>query len=201
MEYVLVHRGGRGQSFVYELLWNGDVGLPAAQGEGVIVGNIDTGINWDHPSFDDSPVDGYDYVNPYDSYIGLCDDPEVDCNDKLVGVYDFVEDDPSTEDELMQLAGELSLPLTRVGTIEARGAPSGENSIESMSRGSPLLHAANAGDAASPFSFMASWRRSGSGKSVSSCMTPSLRNGGCITFSIRASMLSSSPAPRMRPEW
>ena len=24
MEYVLVHRGGRGQSFVYELLYNGE---------------------------------------------------------------------------------------------------------------------------------------------------------------------------------
>ena len=25
LEYVLVHRGGRGQSFVYELMWDGEV--------------------------------------------------------------------------------------------------------------------------------------------------------------------------------
>ena len=77
------------------VLWNGDAGFPAARGEGVVVGNIDTGINWNHPSFSDS---GHNYVNPYGEGLGLCSDPEVLCNEKLVGVYDFVEDDPSTED-------------------------------------------------------------------------------------------------------
>ena len=77
------------------VLWNGDAGFPAARGEGVVVGNIDTGINWNHPSFSDS---GHNYVNPYGDGLGLCSDPEVLCNEKLVGVYDFVEDDPSTED-------------------------------------------------------------------------------------------------------
>jgi len=78
-----------------ETLWNGDAGLPAAQGEGVIVANIDTGINLDHPSFSDS---NYAYTNPYGSYLGYCSDPEVQCNNKVVGVYDFVEDNPDTED-------------------------------------------------------------------------------------------------------
>ena len=76
-------------------IWFGELGLPAARGEGVVVGNIDTGINWGHPSFDDT---GHTYTNPFGSGIGLCSDPAVMCNDKLVGVYDFVEDDPGTED-------------------------------------------------------------------------------------------------------
>ncbi|MBT8039152.1 MAG: S8 family serine peptidase [Gammaproteobacteria bacterium] len=78
-----------------EALWNGDVGFPASRGEGVVVGNLDTGINWDHPSFSDA---GYGYINPFGDGIGLCSDPEVECNDKLVGVWDFVEDNPNTED-------------------------------------------------------------------------------------------------------
>jgi len=79
-------------------VWNGLAGFPAARGEGVIVGVIDSGINWEHPSFASPSGDGYIYTNPYGQQLGLCDDPEVECNDKLVGVYDFVEDDPGTED-------------------------------------------------------------------------------------------------------
>ena len=78
-----------------DIVWNGDAGFPAAGGEGVVVGVIDTGINWDHPSFDDS---NHNYVNPLGEPLGLCSDPEVLCNTKLIGVYDFIEDDPSTED-------------------------------------------------------------------------------------------------------
>lgn len=54
LEYVLVHRGGRGQSFVYELLWTHP---DTAEGEGtgrVLPGLVD--IN-------DEPVCGYD-ANP-----------------------------------------------------------------------------------------------------------------------------------------
>jgi hypothetical protein len=39
LEYVLVHRGGRGQSFVYELLWDGK----GADGRPFLVGLIDVG--------------------------------------------------------------------------------------------------------------------------------------------------------------
>ncbi len=80
-------------------VWSGDAGFAASQGEGSVVGIIDTGINWDHPSFEDPALDGYQYVNPFGTRLGLCDDPEVKCNNKLVGVYDFVEDDPTTDDE------------------------------------------------------------------------------------------------------
>ena len=36
MEYLLVHRGGRGQSFVYELLFDGDLATPNPQLMGLI---------------------------------------------------------------------------------------------------------------------------------------------------------------------
>lgn len=79
-------------------LWDGAAGFMASEGEGVIVAGIDGGINWDHLSFASPSPDGYVFTNPLGQYLGLCDDPEVDCNDKLIGVYDFIEDDPSTED-------------------------------------------------------------------------------------------------------
>ena len=81
-------------------IYDGSAGsFPASGGEGVVVGVIDTGINWDHNSFVDpgegsSP--GWDHVNPYVFQLGLCSKTDVLCNDKLVGVYDFVEDDPGT---------------------------------------------------------------------------------------------------------
>ena len=80
-------------------LWTGDAGFPDAWGEGIIVASIDSGINWDHPSFGNPSLDGYIYTNPWGSYRGLCNDPGSDaqCNGKLIGVYDFVEDDPDTE--------------------------------------------------------------------------------------------------------
>ncbi|NND44450.1 MAG: S8 family serine peptidase [Xanthomonadales bacterium] len=80
-------------------IWNGDGGLPAVRGEGIVLGLIDSGINWDHPAFfDPQGADGgHDFVNPLGSRKGLCSDPEVMCNDKLVGVYDFIQDEPATE--------------------------------------------------------------------------------------------------------
>jgi len=85
-------------------IWDGDGFITESRGEGVVIGLIDSGINWDHPSFSDpgegQPIPGgnHDFVNPYGEQLGLCSDPEVMCNDKLVGVYDFVEDDPNTDE-------------------------------------------------------------------------------------------------------
>jgi len=86
-----------------DILQQGDAGFPASGGQGIVVGIFDSGINWDHPSFAD-PGEGippgsgaWDHVNPYGSELGLCSNPEVLCNDKLVGVYDLVEDDPDTD--------------------------------------------------------------------------------------------------------
>lgn len=81
-----------------EPVWQGTVaGVPRRiQGEGVVVGIIDTGINHDSPSFSAvDPIDGYRHVNPLGSgnYLGTCAPGQVDegkCNDKLIGGYDFV---------------------------------------------------------------------------------------------------------------
>ncbi len=79
-------------------IWNGDGGLAATEGEGIIVASIDGGVNWDHASFADPGQDGHNHVNPLGNQIGLCNLPQVLCNNKLIGVYDFVVDDPQTPD-------------------------------------------------------------------------------------------------------
>lgn len=84
-------------------IWGGVSGLPEVHGEGVIVGVIDSGINWKHDAFKDLGDGGgsvaHDHQNPLGPgvYLGLCDLEEVLCNDKLIGVYDFVTDLESTE--------------------------------------------------------------------------------------------------------
>ncbi|TVQ30834.1 MAG: hypothetical protein EA370_13405, partial [Wenzhouxiangella sp.] len=65
-------------------------GLTPATGAGTVVGVIDSGINADHRAFSDDPsVGGFSFTNPYGSGRGLCSNPDVNCNDKLVGVFDF----------------------------------------------------------------------------------------------------------------
>lgn len=67
-----------------------------AHGEGVVVGIIDSGINFASPSFAGvEPETGYRFVNPRGpgNYLGTCAPGGVDagrCNDKLIGGYDFV---------------------------------------------------------------------------------------------------------------
>ena len=66
------------------------------KGEGMVVGIIDSGINFGSPSFAATdPIDGYVHVNPLGSgtYIGTCagGGPDVGrCNSKLIGGHDFV---------------------------------------------------------------------------------------------------------------
>lgn len=75
-------------------VWSGDTsqGLPF-QGEGIVVGIIDTGINTDHPSFAAVGQDGYQVSNPLGAgnYLGDCKLAEFAdrCNDKLIGVYSY----------------------------------------------------------------------------------------------------------------
>ncbi|MBN1656908.1 MAG: S8 family serine peptidase, partial [Anaerolineae bacterium] len=84
-------------------IWDGSAvpGGIGTEGEGVIVGVIDTGINHDHPSFADVGGDGYDHTNPWGSgtYVGYCvtDDPNF-CNDKLIGAWNFAGDGPEDTD-------------------------------------------------------------------------------------------------------
>lgn len=78
-------------------VWDGSATGSASQGEGVIIGIIDTGLNLDHPSFaDPGPIDGYNYPNPFGAgvYKGLCatTPAQYHCNDKLLGYYRFTTD-------------------------------------------------------------------------------------------------------------
>lgn len=71
-------------------VWNGLANFDAARGEGVVIGVIDSGINWDSNFFDDERgVGGHEFSNPFGQPLGLCSEPQVNCNNKLVGVYDF----------------------------------------------------------------------------------------------------------------
>jgi subtilisin family serine protease len=90
-------------------VWNGTAtgGLPGTQGEGIVIGVIDTGINMDHPSFADIGGDGYDHTNPRGAgnFVGWCDpanpdfDPALVCNDKLIGVWSYPESGGDPEDD------------------------------------------------------------------------------------------------------
>ncbi len=88
-----------GAPAVWDGSWSGATG--AFQGEGVVYGIIDTGINFGAPSFAAvDPVDGYRHRNPLGDgiYLGTCAAGGVDegrCNDKLIGGYDFVCDAPT----------------------------------------------------------------------------------------------------------
>ncbi|NQD35481.1 S8 family serine peptidase [Permianibacter sp. IMCC34836] len=83
----------RGPEFIgADQVWTGMsvTGLPQ-QGEGMLVGIIDSGINTDHPSFADIGDDGYDHSNPLGSgnYLGDCATGVLQCNDKLIGVWSW----------------------------------------------------------------------------------------------------------------
>lgn len=89
-------------------IWDGTASNGVAtQGEGVLVGDLDTGINWESPAYAAvGPIDGYVHVNPLGAgtYIGLCGPtpPNGDlghCNDKLIGMYDFTSSSASRSAE------------------------------------------------------------------------------------------------------
>ncbi|MEW5985099.1 MAG: S8 family serine peptidase [Chloroflexota bacterium] len=90
-------------------VWDGSgTGLPGTEGEGVIAGVIDTGINDGHPSYADVGDDGYDHTNPFGAgvYVGWCDpanpnyDPTLECTDKLIGMWSYPDsgNDPRDDD-------------------------------------------------------------------------------------------------------
>ena len=80
-------------------LWEDTDSTPGAlktDGEGMLVGILDTGINMDHPSFAAVGGDGFVHTNPFGTeYKGLCasDPTNYVCNDKLVGVYAYTQAD------------------------------------------------------------------------------------------------------------
>ncbi len=85
-------------------IWAGSTtnGLPGTYGEGVVVGIIDSGVNFRHPSFAAVSEPGtpseYTHVNPLGdgNYLGFCADNPTSmdfvCNSKLIGGHDFVYD-------------------------------------------------------------------------------------------------------------
>jgi len=90
-----------------DTIWTGSsTNGVATQGEGIVVGELDTGINWQSPSFAATgPADGYAHVNPLGSgnYLGTCGaaSPNPDlghCNDKLIGMYNFIAPGSSATD-------------------------------------------------------------------------------------------------------
>ena len=83
-------------------VWDGSASGVATQGEGIVVGIIDSGINPENPSFAATGDDGYTHTNPFGPgvFVGACDpanteqyQPDFVCNDKLIGAYDFFADD------------------------------------------------------------------------------------------------------------
>lgn len=118
-------------------IWDGSatVGVPGSRGEGVVIGVIDSGVNWQSPSFADVGADSYDHTNPLGAgtYLGVCvgqvgaGDPALGpaCNDKVIGAYaksfDFVQqvnfecanpDDPNNELGLTPaICTQLGVPL------------------------------------------------------------------------------------------
>ncbi|GAA0720020.1 S8 family serine peptidase [Dokdonella soli] len=83
----------RGPEFIgAKTVWTGgsNSGLPY-QGEGIVVGMLDSGANTDHPSFAAVGGDGYVHTNPLGSghYLGDCAKGTAVCNDKLIGVWSW----------------------------------------------------------------------------------------------------------------
>ncbi|ACY12870.1 S8 family serine peptidase [Haliangium ochraceum] len=87
-------------------IWDGSAtGMPS-EGEGITVGIIDSGMNIQaeidgvtgaHPSFAEMGDDGYVHTNPLGSgvYLGGCVDNPEWCNDKLIGVFSFLNAQPN----------------------------------------------------------------------------------------------------------
>lgn len=122
-------------------LWDGTAtgGLPGSKGEGVLVGIIDSGINFDSPSFAAVSGDGYRHVNPKGTgvFLGTCAAGGIDagkCNDKLIGAYTLIpasqlpEDSPDVPGSSADAGGHGShVASTTVGNrtsvTTAEGAP------------------------------------------------------------------------------
>lgn len=77
--------------------WDGTATGTPVLGDGIVVAVLDSGVNYDHPSFAETDKYGYTIQNPMGDgvYFGACDpsnveqyDPNATCNGKLIGAYD-----------------------------------------------------------------------------------------------------------------
>lgn len=87
----------RGPSFIgAPTIWEGTTANGTnTRGEGIVVGIIDSGINWASPAYAAvGPVTGHAHVNPNGTgvFLGQCQSGQVDagrCTDKLIGIYNM----------------------------------------------------------------------------------------------------------------
>jgi len=87
----------RGPEFIgAPTIWDGVTANGTnTRGEGVVVGIIDSGINWESPAYAAvGPITGHEHVNPNGAgvFLGQCQAGQVDvgrCNDKLIGIYNM----------------------------------------------------------------------------------------------------------------
>lgn len=117
-------------------VWDGSATGVGTQGEGVVVGIIDSGINPGNPSFAATGDDGYTHVNPFGdgNFRGACDPTNTDqyqdvfsCNAKLIGAYDFfADDDPSGINSLDHDGHGSHTASTSAGNVVFDAGPNGE---------------------------------------------------------------------------
>lgn len=79
--------------------WVGQNGTVAPnRGDGMVIGIVDTGINWESFFFDETRPGAPQIDNPRGQFYGLCSQPNVPCSDKIIGVYDFTDEDTDGKD-------------------------------------------------------------------------------------------------------
>lgn len=74
-------------------------------GDGIVIGDLDTGYNSKSPSFAATDDKGYTITNPlgHGHYIGQCNNYGISlgsCNDKVIGVWDFIGYGVTVEDSV-----------------------------------------------------------------------------------------------------
>jgi subtilisin family serine protease len=102
----------------------------ATKGEGIVIGVIDTGINWASNSFKATGSDGYTHINPLGAgnYLGGCQAGKPDaghCTDKLIGIYNTLDATASGQD----LNGHGSHTASTSGGTAVNAAPFGGGSF------------------------------------------------------------------------
>ncbi len=117
-------------------IWDGSATGVGTQGEGIVVGIIDSGINPENPSFAATGEDGYTHVNPFGdgNYGGACDPGNVEqyqpafaCNAKLIAAYDFFADDDASGINSLDHDGHGShTASTSAGNVLLDAGPNGE---------------------------------------------------------------------------
>jgi len=78
------------------LFANGFESTTGFKGDGIVIGDIDTGYNSSSPSFTATDAGGYTITNPLGTGVfigqcGLANISDAGCNDKVIGVYDEID--------------------------------------------------------------------------------------------------------------